>query len=161
MWVWRVLAHAGVAEEPTRAGRAVSGAFAERVSEHSCGRTADLKVCTRVTRADVTELRSIYTSPGVLTPPKNSNDPVRFWRSLPDSCSREGGGAPSCLSTFGERADPYHPRESGHFGQTDRLFVCLSDFGGVDGRSCSSATVCLSFWLTDFGLLAPPCKSWP
>ena len=35
MWVWRVLAHAGVAEEPTRAGRAVSGAFVERVREHS------------------------------------------------------------------------------------------------------------------------------
>ena len=61
MWVWRVLAHAGVAEEPTRAGRAVSGAFAERVREHSwkdrarkyarvCTR---MKVCTRVTRGHV------------------------------------------------------------------------------------------------------------
>ena len=57
MRVWRVLAHAGVAEEPTRAGRAVSGAFAGRVREHSWKDDAErayfLKVCTRVTRAHV------------------------------------------------------------------------------------------------------------
>ena len=62
MWVWRVLAHAGVAEEPTRAGRAVAGAFAERVGEHWKDNAKLLKVCTRVTRAHVTELRSIYSS---------------------------------------------------------------------------------------------------
>ena len=74
MWVWRVLAHAGVAEEPTRAGRAVSGAFAERVREHSWkleGHARLLKVCTRVTRGHAGFAGTVALNLRVLLEPRS------------------------------------------------------------------------------------------